>query len=166
MILYLLCYNYNIYMPEIANNKQAYLDYEVMETYEAGIVLEGQEVKSAKESHVSLKGAFVTFKFGKKSPEAFVTNMHISPYPKAGPMFSYDPTRPRKLLLKRKELIYIYSKMQEKGLTIIPLKVYTKANRIKLEIGLCRGRKKYEKKEVIKKREVERQMREDMKIRS
>lgn len=90
--------------------------------------------------------------------------MHISPYGKAGPLPDYNPTRPRKLLLKKKELIYIYSKIQQKGLTIIPLKVYTKLSKIKVEIGICRGRKKYEKKEVIKKREVERQIRETMRI--
>lgn len=149
-------------MGEIVSNKQAFLDYEVLETYEAGIVLGGQEVKSAKSGHINLKGAYVTFKFG-KTPQAFVTNMHISPYGKAGPLPDYNPTRPRKLLLKKKELIYIYSKMQHKGLTIIPLKVYTKLSKIKLEIGICRGRKKYEKKEVIKKREVERQIRETLK---
>ncbi len=138
------------------------MDYEIVETYEAGIVLEGHEVKSAKQRHVNLKGAYVTFKFG-KTPQAFITNMHISPYGKAGPMPDYNPTRPRKLLLKKKELIYIYSKMQQKGLTIIPLRVYTKLGKIKVEIGICRGRRKYEKKEVIKKREVERQIRETLK---
>ena len=148
---------------EIIVNKQAYLDYEILETFEAGIVLKGYEVKSVKQGHVNLKGAYVTFKFG-KIPQAYVTNMHISPYPKAGPLPHYNPTRPRELLLKKKELVYIYSKIQQKGLTIIPLKVYTKASKIKVEIGICRGRKKYEKKEIIKKREVERQMREEMRI--
>ncbi len=150
-------------MTEITSNKQAHLDYEVLETYEAGIVLEGQEVKSAKQGHINLKGAYVTLKAG-LVPQAFVTNMHISPYSKAGLLPDYNPTRPRKLLLKKRELLYIYSKMQQKGLTIIPLKVYTKASKIKVEIGICRGRKKYEKREVIKKRDIERGIREALRI--
>ncbi|NQU83197.1 MAG: SsrA-binding protein SmpB [Parcubacteria group bacterium] len=144
----------------IAVNKKAYFDYEILESYEAGIVLSGQEVKSVKNNQINLKGAYVTLKDG----EAYLTNAHISLYKKAGALKDYSPERPRKLLLHKKELKHLIGKSQEKGLTIIPLKVYTKGRgKIKIEIGIGRGKKKYEKRETTKKREVEREMREKMK---
>jgi len=147
-------------MPVIALNKRAEFDYEIQEKYEAGIVLYGYEVKSVKTGHISLKGSFVTFKKTKaKLPEAYLTNAHIPLYKHAGKVIAYDPTRSRKLLLKKKEIKYLLGKRQEQGLTLIPLKIYTKRSLIKLEFGVGKGRKKYDKREVIKKREFERQAR-------
>lgn len=145
----------------IALNKKAYFDYEILETFEAGAVLSGQEVKSVKNNQISLKGAYVVL----KDSEAYLLNAHISPYKKAGILRDYNPTRSRKLLLHKKQLKYLIGKSQEKGLTIIPLKVYTKGRGIvKIEIGIGKGKKKYEKRELIKKRDTEREMREKMKF--
>lgn len=144
----------------IAVNKKALFDYEILEKFEAGIVLTGQEVKSVKNNQINLKGSYVVI----KDNEAFLLNTHISPYKKAGILKDYNPTRGRKLLLNKKELKHLIGKSQEKGLTIVPLKVYTKGRgKIKIEIGIGRGKKKYEKKELIKKRDIEREMRESMK---
>ncbi|MEA3272546.1 MAG: SsrA-binding protein SmpB [Patescibacteria group bacterium] len=144
----------------IAINKKALFDYEILEKLEAGLVLTGQEVKSVKNGQINLKGSYVTLKDG----EAYLLNAHISPYKKAGILKDYNPTRSRKLLLHKKELTRLIGKSQEKGLTIIPLKVYTKGRgKIKIEIGIGRGKKKYEKRETIKKREVEREIRQKMK---
>jgi SsrA-binding protein len=148
-------------MAILAVNKRANFDYEISETYEAGLVLAGHEVKSAKQSQISLKGAYITLKRqqGKSLPEAFLTNAHISPYKKSGPMPDYEPTRPRKLLLKKSQLKYLVGKKQEQGLTLIPTKMYTKHGLVKLEFGIGRGKKKTDKRETIKKREVDRQIR-------
>ncbi len=145
-------------MPTIATNKRARFDYEILETYEAGIVLTGQEVKSARAGNVSLAGAFVTV----REDEAWLTNAHIGAYTKAGPLPGYDPTHSRKLLLKRREIATLLGKRKQAGLTLLPLSLYTTRNRLKLEIGLARGKKKYEKRESIKKRDVEREMRRSM----
>lgn len=146
-------------MPTLATNKRARFDYDILETYEAGIVLTGQEVKSVRKGSVSLKGAFVTI----RENEAWLTNAHISKYEKAGLLPGYDPTRTRKLLLQRREIKSLLGKRKQAGLTLLPLSVYTKRNRLKLEIGLARGRKKYEKRDLMKKRDIERTMREAMK---
>jgi len=148
-------------MADIASNKAAKFEYDILETYEAGLVLTGQEVKSAKTGHMKLKGAFVTF----HKNEAVLTNAHISKYSKAGKVEAYDPERSRKLLLNKKELNRLRGKSEEKGLTIVPIRAYMKRGRIKIEIGVGRGRRKHEKREVIKKRELDRQAREDMKLR-
>ncbi len=146
-------------MPVIAKNKKALFDYEILGTFEAGLELTGQEVKSIKTGHISLKGSYVTLKASKKGKkEAYLTNAHISPYKMAGPLPDYEPTRSRKLLLRRKEINSLIGKIQEKGLTLVPIKVYTKRDKIKLEFGLGRGRKKVDKRELIKKREVKRQL--------
>jgi len=149
-----LCYNVGV-MTTIATNKRAFFDYQILETFEAGIVLTGQEVKSIKTGHISLAGSYVIIRGG----EAWLTGAHVSPYKMAGLLPGYDPTRSRKLLLHKKELFSLIGKIKQKGLTLVPLKVYTKKGKIKLEFGLARGKKKYEKKEAIKKREVERQLR-------
>lgn len=146
-------------MSVLAVNKRAHFDYEILERFEAGIVLTGQEVKSIRTGHISLAGAFVTL----KGAEAWLTNAHVSPYKMAGNISDYDPTRPRKLLLRKTELASLIGKIKQKGLTLIPLRVYTKGNKIKLEFGIGRGKKKYEKRELIKKREVNKKIAEFLK---
>lgn len=147
-------------MPTLAYNKRANFDYEISETFEAGLVLFGHEVKSVKTGHISLKGAFVTNKQGKKSiPELYLTNAHIPLYKRANPDTIYDPDRPRKLLVHKRQIEKLIGKKQEQGLTLVPIKIYTKHNLIKLEFGIGRGKKKFDKREDIKKRDVERNMR-------
>ncbi|MFH1947287.1 MAG: SsrA-binding protein SmpB [Candidatus Magasanikbacteria bacterium] len=142
-----------------AINKKAKYDYEILDTLEAGLVLEGQEVKSVRTGHISLKGSFVNI----HGDEAFLVNAHIPKYKFAGTAIDYDPDRSRKLLLKRKEIDYLKGKSLEKGLTIIPLSVYNKGRHIKIEIGIGKGKKKYDKRETIKKREVKRELSRKMK---
>jgi SsrA-binding protein len=143
----------------LATNPKAHSDYQILETYEAGIVLSGQEVKSIRQGHLSLKGAYATIRQG----EAWLLGAYIAPYQKAGPLPYYDPTRSRKLLLKKEELKKIIGRLKTQHLTLVPLTVYTKGRYLKIELGLGRGKKKYEKKEIIKKRaiarEIERMMR-------
>ena len=139
---------------DLAENKKALFDYEILEKFEAGLVLSGQEVKSAKMGQINLKGSYVTFHNGK----AFVLNMHINKYKAAGPLPDYDPTHSRQLLLRKKQIAYLQGKSMEKGLTIVALRVYTKQRLIKLEIAVARGRKTYDKREVIKKRELKREL--------
>jgi SsrA-binding protein len=146
-------------MAVLAVNKRAKFDYEIGNQYEAGLVLFGHEVKSVKTGHCSLKGSFVTFKQG----EAYLTNAFIPPYKFAGEIPNYDPTRQRKLLLKKKELSYLTGKRQTEGLTLVPLTIRTKRGLIKLEFGVGKGRKKYDKREVIKKRDIDRNVRGIMK---
>jgi len=138
----------------ITKNKRAYFDYNILETCEAGIVLRGFEVKSVKLGHISLKGSYVTI----KSNEAFLLNAHISAYqPKNMPQ-NYDPTRTRKLLLKRSEIKILIGKTASQGLTIVPLSVYTKKGKIKVQIGLAKSKTKRDKRETIKKRIAQREM--------
>ena len=140
----------------LAQNKKAYFDYEILETLEAGIVLIGQEVKAIKTGHIGLKGCFVTL----KNQELFLIGANIPPYqPKNAPQ-DYEPERPRKLLLKKTEIKSLIGKTKQKGLTLIPLKVYTKRGKIKLLFGLARGKKKIDKREKIKKRDFERRKQE------
>jgi SsrA-binding protein len=148
-------------MLVLAVNKRARFDYDIQDVYEAGLVLLGYEVKSVKTGHVSLKGSYVTFKRGqgKSLPEVYLTNAHISLYKFAGDRPDYDPTRPRKLLLNKKEIAHLLGKKEEQGLTLVPIKIYTKHSFIKLEFGVGKGRKKYDKREVIKKRELDRSVR-------
>jgi len=153
-------------MSVLAFNKRANFDYEILETYEAGIVLFGHEVKSVKTGHVSLKGAFVVLKgSGKKLPEANLINTHIPLYKHAATVKNYDPYRSRKLLLKKNEIKHLVGKAKEQGLTLVPIKIYTKHGFVKLEFGLGKGRKKVDKREIIKRREVERNIRVMMKNR-
>jgi SsrA-binding protein len=148
-------------MPTLAYNKRANFDYEIQDTYEAGLVLLGYEVKSIKTGHVSLKGSYVTFRRakGKNLPEAYLINAHIPLYKFAGDRPDYDPTRARKILLKKQEIAHLLGKKEEQGLTLVPIKIYTKHSFIKLEFGVGKGRKKYDKREVIKKRELDREIR-------
>ncbi len=147
-------------MTQLAVNKKALFDYEILEKYEAGLVLSGQEVKSVRSGHMSLKGAYVTFHNG----EALLTGAHITRYKPAGPLPDYDPERSRKILLKAREVRYLQGKTQEKGLTIIPVSVYTKNHFIKVEIAVGQGRHKYDKREVIKKRDTEREIKRSLKF--
>ena len=147
-------------MSVLAVNKKAGFDYNILENYEAGLVLTGQEVKSIKAGHVSLKEGYVDVNKDKNGePALYLIKAHVSPYKSAGLLPDYNPTRPRKLLLKKREIAHLIGKKQAAGLTLVPLKIYTKHGLIKLEFGLGQGRKKYDKREVIKKREVDRQLR-------
>lgn len=148
-------------MTDLASNDRARYDYELLEKLEAGLVLDGQEVKSAKTGHLKLKGAHVAFTRG----EAMLIGAHIARYPKAGPLPDYDPERSRKLLLHKRQLDRLRGKREEEGLTIVPLRAYMVGGRIKLEIAVARGKKQYEKRESIKKRDIDRQVRSALKLR-
>ena len=141
-------------MATYATNPKAGFDYNIIETFEAGLELAGYEVKSIKNGKVSIKGAYVKIING----EAWLMGAIVSPYQAGNVPPDYDQQRNRRLLLKKKELQYLQSKSQEQGLTLVPLKIYSKKNLIKLEIGLARGKKKYDKREAIKKREFERRL--------
>jgi SsrA-binding protein len=140
-------------MKIFSENRKATFDYEILERYEAGIVLFGQEVKSIKTGHINLSGTFVTIKNG----EPFLIGTKIPPYQPKNMGAGYDEERPRKLLLNKKEIDYLAGRSKEKGFSLIPLKIYENNGRIKLEFGLARGKRKYNKKEKIKKRDVERE---------
>lgn len=138
----------------ILENKKARFDYEILETFEAGIVLSGQEVKSIKYGKANLAGAFVAV----KPDGAYLLNAEIPPYqPKNAPA-GYDPSQTRKLLLRQDELKYLLGKTKESGLTILPLSLYNKDRRIKVGIGLARHKKKRDKRETIKRRETEKEI--------
>ncbi len=146
-------------MPKLALNKRARFDYEFLDTFEGGLALSGSEVKSIKEGHVQLKGAFITIRDG----ELWLRNAYVAPYKPAGAQPSYDPYRDRKILIHKAELKRLIGKSQEAGLTIVPISLYTKARLVKLEFALARGKKKHEKRAAIKKRELDRQVREHLK---
>ncbi len=145
----------------IAQNKKAWHDYFVDEKYEAGIALYGTEVKSLRRGAVNLKDAYCSFEKG----ELFVVGMHISPY-EQGNIFNREPLRDRKLLMHRREIMKLQGTVQQKGLTLIPLSLYFKGSHVKVELGLCRGKKLYDKRESDAKREAERNMDRHMKDRS
>ena len=144
-------------MPTLALNKRARYDYEILDTFEAGLVLTGQEVKSAKNGRINLKGSYVTM----SNERPTVLNMHIAKYDKAGPLPSYDPYRTRQLLLNKKEIDRLTGKRDEQGLTLVPIKVYTKRGKIKLEFGIGRGKKKHDKREDIKKKDIKKRMKRE-----
>lgn len=148
-------------MKVLAQNRKAYFNYQILEKFEAGISLIGQEVKSIKTRGVNLAGSYVII----KDDEVFWIGAKIPPYqPKNAPP-DYNPERSRKLLLKRSEIKYLIGKVKQKGLTLIPLRVYTKKGKIKLEFGIAKGRRKVDKRELIKKREIERELKRELKIR-
>lgn len=136
----------------IANNKKAYHDFFIDETYEAGIELAGTEVKSLRQGHGSIKEAFVRVDNG----EMILYGMHISPYEK-GNIFNKDPRRNRRLLLHKGEIMKLFGKVKEKGFTIVPLKVYFKGSLVKVEIGLARGKKLYDKRRDIANKDQQRE---------
>ena len=141
-------------MKILSENKKAFFNYEILEKFTAGISLTGQEVKSLKTRGINLAGSYVVIKNG----EAFWVGAKIPPYqPKNAPS-DYNPERSRKLLLKKSEIKYLLGKSKQKNLTLIALKLYTKKGKIKLELGLAKGKKKADKKEKIKKREIEREL--------
>lgn len=139
----------------IANNKKARHDYFILEEYEAGIVLKGTEVKSVRQGKVSIKESYCQI----NNAEIFIFGMHISPY-EQGNIYNVDPLRTRKLLLNKREILKLIGKAKEKGLTLVPLKVYLKYGLVKLEIGLAKGKKIYDKRETIAKKDAERRMRQ------
>jgi len=141
-------------MDVLAINKRAYLDYDISEKFEAGLVLRGYEVKSVKTGHISLKGSFVTV----KKNELYLTNANIPLYKHAGAIANYNPTAPRKLLLHKREIAYLIGKSRTEGLTLVPIRVYTKQGLLKLEFGIGKGRKKHDKRFVIQKRESDRKI--------
>ena len=137
----------------MARNKKAYHDYFIDEEYEAGIELWGTEVKSIRAGRVNLKDSYVSLKGG----EAVLLGVHISPY-EQGSMWNADPERPRRLLLHRREINRLIGLTQQQGYTLIPLKVYFKNQYIKVSVGLCRGKKNYDKRDAMAKRDAQRRM--------
>ena len=147
-------------MKVLAVNKRATFDYELFDTHEAGLVLTGPEVKSAKAGSVQLKGSFLDIRDG----QLWLKNAHIGKYPPAaGMQQAYDPTHDRKVLVHKRELKRLIGKKKEEGLTLIPVRFYIKNNFVKLEFAVGKGKKKYEKREVMKKRDIDRQIRERIK---
>lgn len=145
----------------IANNKKAYHDYFIDETYEAGIALHGTEVKSMRMGKCSVKESFIRIENG----EVFVYGMHVSPYEK-GNIFNKDPMRVKKLLMHRYEINKLEGKIKEKGYTLVPLQVYFKEGKVKVEIGLARGKKLYDKREAIAKKDARRETEREFKVRN
>ncbi len=146
-------------MPKLADNRRALRDFEILDEFEAGLVLRGHEVKSVRNGLMKLQGSYVTIASG----SARLINAHIGPYLKAGDLKDYDPVRTRQLLLHKKEIAKLASKLETKGLTLVPISVYTKGSKIKLKFGLARGRKEYEKKEKKKQRDIDRDVLRDLK---
>ncbi len=138
-------------MTIYAVNKRATFDYELLERLEGGLVLAGHEVKSIKTGHVSLKGAFLTVKDG----ELYLTNAHIPAYQAANVPESYDEYHSRKVLVRKKQLSGLIGKSKEKGLTLVPVKIYSKHRLVKLEFAVGKGKKQFDKRETIKKREAD-----------
>lgn len=141
----------------VQENKKARFDFTIVETYEAGLVLTGSEVKSLRNKEVQLKDSYISF----RGEEAFLQNAHIAEY-KASSYNNHVPERLRKLLLNRKELDEIYGALREKGYSCVPLKIYFKDGRAKLEIALVKGKKTHDKREAIKKRDVSDQIRSSL----
>ena len=141
-------------MPVLIINKKAKHDYHILETYEAGLVLSGHEVKAIREGKISIKGAHVAV----IKNEMTLIGAQISPYQPKNTPENYDSSRSRRLLLHKKQIKSLIGKTKEKGLTLIPLRVYTKHGRLKIEIGLARGKRKPDKRETIKKKEVQRKI--------
>ncbi len=137
---------------DYAYNKRATFDYDFVETYEAGIELLGVEVKSVRKGNISLKGAFVTI----HNDEAFLTNATIPPWQPANTPDTYDPVRPRRLLLSKADIRHFIGSKQSQGLTIVPISVYNKSGKIKVQIALARGKKKYDKKQKKKESDIQR----------
>ena len=139
------------------NNRKAKYDYEILDTIEAGIVLTGTEIKSIRLGKANLKDSYATIKHG----EALVLNMHISHY-EEGNRFNHDETRTRKLLLHKKEILKLYDKIRLEGNTLVPIKLYFKGNKAKILLGIAKGKKTYDKRETIKKRDIERDIKARM----
>lgn len=148
-------------LPRVAQNKKAYHDYFVLETYEAGIALYGTEVKSIRKGRVNLKDSWCHIVNG----EIFANGMHISPY-EQGNIFNRDPMRPKKLLMHKREINRLYAEVKQQGLTLVPLSIYFLNGRAKLEVGLCKGKKNYDKREAQALKDARRDMERGMKANS
>lgn len=147
-------------MSTLAINKKASFDYELIEKYEAGLVLFGYEVKSARDGQINLSGSYISVRGAKnKRSQLYLVNASFSLYKMAKSIKDYNPSRDRQLLLHKKEIDSLLGKKQQTGLTLIPLKIYTNHSFIKLEFALARGKKKFDKRESIKKRELDRRLR-------
>jgi SsrA-binding protein len=144
----------------IAENRKAFHDYHVLDTYEAGVVLLGTEVKAIREGRVNLRDSFARVEKG----EVFLYNVNISPYSHRG-YAEHEPLRQRKLLMRREEIRKLIGKTMEKGMTLVPLRMYFKSGRVKVAVGLARGKKDYDKRETIKRRETDRETRAAIKSR-
>ena len=140
------------------NNRKAHFDYEILDTYETGIVLTGTEIKSVRQGNVNLKDSYAII----RNNEVFLLNMHISEY-KEGNIFNHDEKRTRKLLLHKKEILKIRDKVELEGITLVPLKLYFSKNKVKILLGIAKGKKTYDKRESIKKRDIEREIKKQMK---
>ena len=148
-------------MPTIAKNKKVYHDYEILKTFEAGVVLSGPEVKSARSGQINLTGGYITID---QQETPWLINVRIALYPPAfTAQQNYDPLQNRKILLHKKEIISLIGKIKTQGLTLVPLRVYTKKGLIKIEVGLAKGKKKWDKRETIKKRETKRKIQRRLK---
>lgn len=139
-------------MATFADNRKARHNYEVLEEYDAGLVLSGAEVKAVREGGANLTGSYLSFERG----ELWIKGMTIARYSKAGRAEGYDPARPRKALMRKRELKSLLGKSQQKGLTLIPISLYARGRHIKLKFGLCRGKKSHDKREAKKRRDIER----------
>ncbi|MCD6149785.1 SsrA-binding protein SmpB [bacterium] len=146
-------------MGILAKNRRAAFDYKLLDKYNAGIVLTGQEVKSIKTGHISLKGSFVTL----KKNEPYLTNATIPPYKYSGELKNYDSSRSRKLLLKKSEIKSLIGKIRTRGLTLVPIQVYTNKRLIKLRFAVAQGKKQYDKREDLKKKESQRKIKRSLK---
>ncbi len=146
-------------MPVLASNKKALHDYEFLEKFEGGLKLTGPEVRSVKAGHIQLQGSFLHM----RNRELYLKGATVSKYAPAGEQPGYDAIRDKKVLLHRRELNRILGKIQERGLTLVPISVYTRAALVKIEFALARGKKQYEKRDAIKKRDVQRELRTRMK---
>ena len=147
-------------VKEISSNRKAFHEYFVLERFEAGIELFGTEVKSIRAGQVNLKDSFCTVKDG----ELFVRGMHISPY-EHGNIFNKDPVRPRRLLMHKREIMKLQARIMQDGVALIPLSLYFKESRVKVEVGLCKGKKNYDKRESAAKRDAQREIERTMKVR-
>ncbi|NET60114.1 MAG: SsrA-binding protein SmpB [Symploca sp. SIO2E6] len=143
----------------ISDNRQARFRYEILETYEAGIELKGTEVKSIREGKLNLRDGYALI----RNSEAWLLNVHISPYLKSSDYFNHDPRRTRRLLLHKKEIRKLIGKVEQQGLTLVPLKMYLKRGIVKVVIGLARGKKLHDKRETLKRRQDQRDMERAMK---
>lgn len=146
-------------MSILAKNKRAYFDYQIIEKFEAGLVLFGHEVKAAKDGQVNLSGSYLVWKKNNNKSELYLIKAKIALYRLAGKVDDYNTERDRKILLNKTEINYLLGKSQISGLTLIPLKMYTKRGLVKLEFAIAKGKKKYDKREDIKKKEIERRLR-------
>lgn len=145
-------------VKNVAVNRKAYHDYSILDTYEAGLALKGTEVKSLREGKVSLRESFAQF----ENNELYLMNMHISPYA-FGNIFNVDPKRKRKLLLHKREIYRLKGQVQEKGLTLVPLRIYFKRGYAKIELALAKGKKLYDKRRALAEKDAQREMEKEIK---